>query len=41
MKNKEIAIYGISNRILIFLIRFAPRKLVRYIIFKIQEKRKK
>lgn len=40
MKKKEIAIYGASNRFLIFMIRFSPRRLVRSVICKIQDKRK-
>ena len=40
MKNKVIALYGASNRLLVFLIRLVPRSLVRSIAFKIQSKRK-
>ena len=38
-KNKEIAIFGITNRILIFLLRLVPRKFARWVICKIQAKR--
>ena len=40
MKNKVIALYGASNKLLVFLIRLVPRSLVRSIAFKIQSKRK-
>lgn len=39
-KNKVVSIYGIKNRILIFLVRVAPRSMVRNIAYKIQSKRK-
>ncbi len=41
MKGKVIALYGTSNKILVFLIRFVPRTLVRSIAYKIQSKRSK
>ena len=40
MNNKVVALYGSSNRLLVFLIRFAPRSLVRSVAYKIQSKRK-
>ena len=39
-QNKTIAIYGFGNRAMIFGTRFAPRKLIRDIAYKIQSKRK-
>lgn len=40
MRKKVIALYGASNRLLVFLIRLVPRSLVRSIAYKIQSKRK-
>ena len=40
MKKKVIALYGLSNRLLVFLIRLVPRSLVRSIAYKVQSKRK-
>lgn len=40
MQNKVVAIYGFNNRLMIFATRFAPRRLIRYIAYKIQSKRK-
>lgn len=39
-KNKAVAIYGFTNRLMIFGIRLVPRSLVRNIAYKIQSKRK-
>lgn len=39
MKGRAVAVYGFSNRFLVFLIRFAPRALVRSVAYKIQSKR--
>lgn len=40
MKKKVIALYGAKNHLVIFLSRFAPRKLVRKMVYQIQRKRK-
>ena len=40
LKNKDNSKYGFKNRMLIFLVRLVPRKLVRNIAYKIQSKRK-
>lgn len=40
MQNKVVAIYGFNNRLMIFATRFAPRRLIRYIAYQIQSKRK-
>lgn len=40
MKRKVIALYGPTNKVLVFLIRLAPRSLVRLLAYKIQSKRK-
>ena len=39
MQGKEVAIHGTTNKILIFSLRFVPRKFARSVIVKIQEKR--
>ncbi len=40
MKKKVIALYGGTNKLLVFLIRFVPRSLVRSVAYRIQSKRK-
>ncbi len=40
MKKKVVALYGFKNRLLVFMTRFAPRKLVRSMVYQIQKKRK-
>ena len=40
MKKRVIALYGGTNKLLVFLIRFVPRSLVRSVAYRIQSKRK-
>lgn len=38
-KNKSVAIYGKTNKILIFISKFVPEKLTSYLIYKLKNKR--